>query len=134
MVLREVKDQPTTVATRTTEFVGNGDEHEELKEPYRRSVLARQRRLTGVEEERKSPPLSGPSQGDAAAGLMKVQGATAAAVAELGQKSDGARRKKESVRRKRWAGLFIRQSHKWARDSRRPRRGYLPLTAPRFSE
>ena len=56
--------------------------------------------------------LSGPSQGDAAAGLMKVKGATAAAVAELGQKSDGARRKKESVRRKRWAGLFIRQSHK----------------------
>ena len=69
---------------------------------YHRSVLARQRRLTGVGEERKSPPLSGSSQGDAAAGLMKVKGATAAAVAELGQKSDGARRKKESVRRKRW--------------------------------
>ena len=99
-----------------------------------RSMLVRQRGLTGVGEERKSPPLSGPSQGDAAAGLMKDEGATAAAVTELGQKSDGARRKKESVRRKRWAGLFIRQSHKWARDSRRPRRGYLPLTAPRFSE
>ena len=95
-------------------------------ELYHRSVLARQRRLTGVGEERKSPPLSGPSQGDAAAGLMKIRGATAAAVAELGERSDGARRKKESVRRKRWAGLFIRQSHKWARDSRRPRRGYLP--------
>ena len=78
--------------------------------------------------------VSGPDQGDAAAGLMKTRGATAAAVAELGQRSDSARRKKESVRRKRWAGLFIRQSHKWARDSRRPRRGYLPLTAPRFSE
>ena len=71
------------VVTRTTEFVGNGDEHEERKEPYHRSVLARQRRLTGVEEERKSPPFSGPSQGDAAAGLMKIRGATAAAVAEL---------------------------------------------------
>ena len=81
-------------------------------ELHHRFVLVRQRRLTGVGEERKSPPLSGPSQGDAAAGLMKVKGATAAAVAELGQKSDGARRKKESVRRKRWAGLFIRQSHK----------------------
>ena len=100
MVLRKVKDQLTIVATRTTEFVGNGDEHEELKEPYRRSVLARQRRLTGVEEERKSPPLSGPSQGDAAAGLMKIGGAMAAAVAELGQKSDNARRKKESVRKR----------------------------------
>ena len=134
MVLRKVKDQPTTVVTRTTEFVGNGDEHEERKEPYHRSVLAKQRRLTGVEEERRSPPLSGPSQGDAAAGLMKIRGATAAAVAELGQRSDSARRKKESVRRERWAGLFIRQGHKWARDSRRPRRGYLPLMAPRFSE
>ena len=51
VVLRKVKDQPTTVVTRTTEFVGNGDEHEELKEPYRRFVLARQRRLTGVEDD-----------------------------------------------------------------------------------
>ena len=62
--------------------MGNGDEHEELKEPYCRSVLAKRRRLTGVEEERRSPPLSGPSQGDAAAGSMKIRGATAAAVAE----------------------------------------------------
>ena len=76
--------------------MGNGDEHEELKEPYHRSVLARQRRLTGVGEERKSPPLSGPNQGDAAAGLMKTRGATAAAVAELWQRSDGARRKKRA--------------------------------------
>ena len=30
---------------------------------------------------------------------MKTRGATAAAVTELGQRSDGARRKKESVRR-----------------------------------
>ena len=73
MVLRKVKDQPTTVATRTTEFAGNGDEHEELKEPYRRFVLARQRRLTGVEAERRSPPLSGPSQGDAAAEVDEDQ-------------------------------------------------------------
>ena len=78
--------------------------------------------------------VSGPDQGDAAAGLMKTRGATAAAVTELEQRSGGARRKRESVRRKCWAGLFIRPSHKWARDSRRPRRGYLPLTAPRFSE
>ena len=42
---------------------------------------------------------SGPNQGDAAAGLKKTRGATAAAVAELEQRSDGARRKKESVRR-----------------------------------
>ena len=55
MVLREVKDQLTTVATRTTESVGNGDEHEELKEPYRRSVLAGQKRLTEAGEERRSP-------------------------------------------------------------------------------
>ena len=69
---------------------------DELFELYHRSVLARQRRLTGVVEERKSPPLSGPSQGDAAAGLMKTRGATAAAVAELGQRSDIARRKKRA--------------------------------------
>ena len=69
---------------------------DELFELYRISVLARQRRLTGFGEERKSPPLSGPSQGDAAAGLMKDEGATVAAVAELGQKSDGARRKKRA--------------------------------------
>ena len=69
---------------------------DELFELYHRSVLARQRRLTGVGEERKSPPLAGPSQGDAAAGLMKIKGATAAAVAELGQRSDGARRKKRA--------------------------------------
>ena len=69
---------------------------DELFELYHRSVLARQRRLTGVGEERKSPPLSGPNQGDAAAGLMKTRGATAAAVAELGQRSDGARRKKRA--------------------------------------
>ena len=65
-------------------------------ELYPRSVLARQRRLTGVGEERKPPPLSGPRQGDAAAGLMKIKGATAAAVAEHGQRSDGARRKKRA--------------------------------------
>ena len=69
---------------------------DELFELYHRSVLARQRRLTGVGEERKSPPLSGPSQGDAAAGLMKIRGATATAVAELGQRSDDARRKKRA--------------------------------------
>ena len=91
-------------------------------------------RLTGVGKSGGRCRESGPNQVDAAAGLMKTRGATAAAVAELGQRSDGARRKKESVRRKRWAGLFIRQSHKWARDSRRPRRGYLPLTTPQFSE
>ena len=99
MVLRKVKNQLTTVATRTTESVGNGDEHEELKEPYRRSVLARQRRLTGVGRSGGRRRESGPNQGDAAAGLMKTRGATAAAVAELRQRSDGARRKKESVRR-----------------------------------
>ena len=69
--------------------------------------------------------MSGPSQGDAAAGLMKTRGATAVAVAELWQRSDGARRKKSGIEARR-AGLFIRQGHKWARDSRRPRRGYLP--------
>ena len=52
---------------------------DELFELYHRSVLASQRRLTGVGEERKSPPLSGPSQVDAAAGLRKTRGATAAA-------------------------------------------------------
>ena len=82
MVLRKDKDQPTTVVTRTAEFLGKGDEHEEREEPYHRFVLARQRRLTGVEEERRSPPLSGPGQGDAAAGSMKIRGATAAAAAE----------------------------------------------------
>ena len=65
-------------------------------ELYHISILVRQRGLTGVGEERKSPPLSGPNQGDAAAGLMKIKGATAAAVAELGQRSDGARRKKRA--------------------------------------
>ena len=95
MVLREVKDQLTTVATRTTESVGNGDEHEELKEPYCRSILARQRRLTGVEEERRLPPLSGPSQGDAAAGSMKIRGAMAAAAAEA--RAEEQQREEEGV-------------------------------------
>ena len=133
MVLREVKDQPTTVATRTTEFVGNGDEHEELKEPYRRSILARQRRLTGVEEERRSPPLSGPGQGDAAAGSMKIRGATAAAAEARAEERQ--REEEEGECEKRVPGRPIyKASHKWARYSRRLRRGYLPLTAPRFSE
>ena len=39
--------------------------------------------------------MSGPSQGDAAAKLMKTRGATAAAVAELGQRSSGTRKKME---------------------------------------
>ena len=96
MVLRKDKDQPTTVLTRTAEFLGKGDEHEEREEPYHRSVLARQRRLTGVGRSGGRRCESGPNQGDAAAGLMKTRGATAAAVAELGQRSDGARRKKRA--------------------------------------
>ena len=44
-----------------------------------RSMLVRQRGLTGAGEERRSPTLSGPSQVDAAAGLRKTRGATAAA-------------------------------------------------------
>ena len=112
--------------------MGNGDEHEELKEPYRRSILARQRRLTGVQEERRSPPLSGLGQGDAAAGSMKIRGATAAA-AEA--RAEERQREEEGECEKRVPGRPIyKVSHKWARDSRRPRRRYLPLTAPRFSE
>ena len=69
---------------------------DELFELYHRSILERQRRLTGVGEERRSSPLSGPSEVDVAAGLMKIKGTTAATVAELGQRSDGARRKKRA--------------------------------------
>ena len=47
-----------------------------------RSMLVRQRGLTGAGEERRSPTLSGPSQVDAAAGLRKTRGATAVAAAE----------------------------------------------------
>ena len=65
-------------------------------ELYHRSVLARQRRLTGVGRSGGRRRESGPNQGDAAAGLMKTRGATAAVVAELGQRSDGARRKKRA--------------------------------------
>ena len=108
MVLRKDKDQPTTVVTRTAEFLGKGDEHEELKEPYRRSILARQRRHTGVEEERRSPALSGPGQGDAATGSMKIRGRRRRRRQKLGQRNDNARKKKESVRRECRAGLFIR--------------------------
>ena len=43
-------------------------------ELHHRFVLVRQRRLTGVGEERKSPPLSGPSQGDAAAKVDEDRG------------------------------------------------------------
>ena len=42
-------------------------------------MLVRRRGLTGAGEERRSPTLSGPSQVDAAAGLRKTRGATAAA-------------------------------------------------------
>ena len=107
---------------------------DELFEFYRRSILARQRRLTGVGEERKSPPLSGPSQGDAAAGLMKTRGATAAASGRALAEERRREEEEEGVRRTRWAGLFIRRGHKLARDSRRPWRDYLPPTMPRFSE
>ena len=69
---------------------------DELFELYHRSVLARQRRLTGVGRSGGRRRESGPNQGDAAAGLMKTRGATAAAVAELGQRSDGVRRKKRA--------------------------------------
>ena len=51
-------------------------------ELYHRSMLVRQRGLTGAGEERRPPTLSGPSQVDAAAGSMKIRGATAAAAAE----------------------------------------------------
>ena len=45
--------------------------------------------------------------------LTKIRGATAAAVAELGQRSDGTRKKMERKwLRARRAGLFIRQAHK----------------------
>ena len=122
------------MVTRTAEFLGKGDEHEEREEPYHRSVLARQRRLTGVEEERRSPPLSGPGQGDAAAGSMKIRGATAAAAAEA-RAEERQREEEEGECEKRVPGRPIyKVSHKWARYSRRPRCGYLPLTAPRFSE
>ena len=70
-----------------------------VDEPYCRSTLRGGENLPELKRCGSRRRLSGPSQGDAAAGLMKVKGATAAAVAELGQKSDGARRKKESVRR-----------------------------------
>ena len=46
-----------------------------------RSMLVRQRGLTGAGEERRPPTLSGPSQVDGAAGLRKTSGATAAAAA-----------------------------------------------------
>ena len=99
-----------------------------------RSMLVRQRGLTGAGEERRSPTLSGPSQGDAAAGSMKIRGATAAAAAEA-RAEERQREEEEGECEKRVPGRPIyKVSHKWARDSRRPRRGYLPLTAPRFSE
>ena len=47
-----------------------------------RSMLVRQRGLTGAGEERRSLTLSGPGQGDAAAGSVKIRGVTAAAAAE----------------------------------------------------
>ena len=51
-----------------------------------RSMLVRQRGLTGAGEERRSPTLSGPSQVDAAAGLRKTRGATAAAAEARAEK------------------------------------------------
>ena len=70
--------------------------------------------------------MSGPGQGDAAAkvddGRRRDDGGGTRARAEERRREE----EEESVRRARWAGLFIRRGHKWARDSRRPRRGYLP--------
>ena len=53
MVLRKDKDQPTTVVTRTAEFLGKGDEHEEREEPYHRSVMERIEDLLGLRKKRK---------------------------------------------------------------------------------
>ena len=93
MVLRKVKDQPTTVVTRTTEFVGNGDEHEERKEPYHRSVLAGQKKLTEAGESRKSSRVSGQIRVMQRPELMTTRRPAAATAAELGQGSSGARKK-----------------------------------------
>ena len=99
MVLHKPKDQVTTVTTELLKLAATVMNMKNTDELCPRSMLVRQRGLTGAGEERRSPTLSGPNQGDAAAGLMKTRGATEAAVAELEQRSDGARRKKESVRR-----------------------------------
>ena len=65
-------------------------------EPYGRSIKQGKGDSPELEKSGSRRRLSGPNQGDAAAGLMKTRGATAAAVAELGQRSDGARRKKRA--------------------------------------
>ena len=82
-----------------------------VDEPYCRSTLRGSENLPELKRCGSHRRLSGPSQGDAAAELMKTRGATAAAVAELGQRSDGARRKKGD-REARRVGLLIRRAHK----------------------
>ena len=59
--------------------------------------------------------------------LTKTGGATAAAVAGLGQGNGGTRKKMEREVAESPSGRPIyRRTHKWARESRRPRCGYLP--------
>ena len=67
-----------------------------VDKPYYRSTLRGGENLLEMKRCGSRRRLSGPSQGDAAAKLTKTRGATAAAVAELGERNDGARRKKRA--------------------------------------
>ena len=82
VVLHEPKDQLTTVTTELLKLAATVMNMKNTDELCPRSMLVRQRGLTGAGEERRSPTLSGPSQVDAAAGLRKTRGATAVVAAE----------------------------------------------------
>ena len=66
---------------------------DELLEPYRRSVLAGQKKLTGAGESRRSSRFSGQIRVMQRPELMTTRRPAAATAAELGQGSSGARKK-----------------------------------------
>ena len=78
--------------------------------------------------------MSGPSQGDAAAKVDEDRGRDGggSSRARAGEQWREEEDEGERWLRARRAGLFIRRAHKWARESRRPRRGYLPTNASIF--
>ena len=72
--------------------------------------------------------MSGPGQGDAAAkvdeGRRRDDGGGARARAEERRREEEEREREKSTLG--WP-IYKAKSFKWARDSRRPRRGYLPM-------
>ena len=93
-------------------------------EPYYRSVLRGSEDLPVLKRCGGRRRLSGPSQGDAAAKVDEDRGRGGGGGVRARAEEQWREEEEEWLKARR-ADLFIRASS-WARESRRPRRGYLP--------